>query len=85
MPQRLSTVSHIARPGDRQNRPNPDGRCKPDGRGSALQAHQVLRQRLLEFQTRELQQLNRLLQLRRHNEFLTETKIKAQFHTSSII
>jgi hypothetical protein len=42
--------------------------------------HQMLRQTLLEFQARQLQQLDRLLQLRRHDQFLTETEIETKLH-----
>ena len=40
----------------------------------------MLLQTLLKFQPRQLQQLDRLLQLRRHNEFLTESQIQSQLH-----
>ena len=42
--------------------------------------HQMLGETLLQFETRELQQLDRLLQLRRHDQFLAEPKIEAKFH-----
>jgi hypothetical protein len=36
----------------------------------------MLREGLLEFQTGQLQQLDCLLQLRRHDEFLTESQVQ---------
>ena len=41
---------------------------------------QMLCQRLLKLQPGQLQQLNRLLQLRRHDQFLTQPKVKPQLH-----
>ena len=40
----------------------------------------MLREALLQFETRQLQQLNRLLQLRRHDELLSELWNQTEFH-----
>ena len=45
----------------------------------------MLSEALLEFESRQLQQLNRLLQLGSHDQFLTESKVKPELHTHTLL